>query len=349
MFDTKMIEGKEENKGEEIMGTQLQTLEPTEIVISEAPELKEVDESRAAQIKAVFAPMVTALESFEGQYNDVISMSKNGITKDVTTKAKTLRIAISKVRIESDKLRKSQKEDILRAGRAIDGVGNILKWAVTEKEESLKAIENHFEKLEAEMEAKIQRERVEALGPFVDHDPNSQELHSMADDVWNAYLETKKKDHEDVLAAEKAANEAKAAKALAEREERERLQVENDRLKKSQEDRDRSDKEEREKRELAEKEERAKRDLADKEEREKRESAEKELAAIKEADRLKSEEAERKEQEALSRGDSDKLQAFISDLREFRSKYEFKSVENAGKYIRANNFIEMAIKELEKD
>lgn len=330
---------------------ELQVTETKEMVIIEAPELKEIDESRAAQIKAVFAPMVDVLESFEEQYKNIITMSQSGITHTVTAKAKVLRISISKVRIESEKLRKSQKEDILRAGRAIDGVGNILKWAVTEKEDTLKAIENHFEiELKKKQDA-IQLQRSEELKKYTSAEI-PEDLYSMSDDVWNAYLDTKKKEREDVLAAEKAAKDAKEETARAEREERSRLQVENDRLRNEQAERARRDQIEKDKQikiDLEEIEVRAKIDLSEKAEREKRERAEKELADIKAADRRKAEEAEKQVQKELNRGDADKMKALVSELSSIISKYEFKSHENKFRRNRANAMINMAIHELEKE
>jgi colicin import membrane protein len=123
-------------------------------------ELKWVEGSKAVQIKAVFLPMFKMLDEMEGQFNIIAGQE---ITKDLCSKAKRLRLDIAKIRIAADKERKSQKDEYLRAGNAIQGVYNILKFAVTDKEEKLKTIEDHFVNLEKERIAKLEKERMEIL------------------------------------------------------------------------------------------------------------------------------------------------------------------------------------------
>ena len=176
----------------------------SELMVIESEELRLVEESKAEQIKAVFSPMYKLLKGFEEKYDVVVKEAENGIDEDVTKKAKRLRLDIAKVRIESEKIRKAQKEEYLRAGKAIDGVNNILKFAVVEKEKKLQEIEKHFEILEQKRLEKLQVERVDLLSKYVD-DAHERDLKSMDDDVWAAYLSTKKKEYDDRIEAEKQA------------------------------------------------------------------------------------------------------------------------------------------------
>ncbi len=188
----------------------------TDLIKKENEQLKGIDESKAAQIKAVFQPMVEMLESFEEKYKEVTALKTS---PDKCKQAKQLRIAVAKVRIEADKVRKIQKENSLREGKAIDGVNNILKFAVMDKEEKLKEIETHYERIEAEKKAQLQLDRVaelekyEADGEFVD-------LGNMPDEVWKNYLAGVKNNYESVKEAERKAEE--------ERIEAERKQTEYD-------------------------------------------------------------------------------------------------------------------------
>ncbi len=72
------------------------------------------------------------LESFEEAFNQIMAEE---VTEELCGRAKRLRLDISKIRVSADKARKAQKEEYLRAGNAIQGVFNILKFAVTDKEE----------------------------------------------------------------------------------------------------------------------------------------------------------------------------------------------------------------------
>ena len=331
-----------------------------ELVKIEAPELNVIESSKAEQIRAVFLPMATMLQEFEDDYNEVLKEAESEITKAVTTKAKSLRIKIGKVRIETEKTRKEQKEEYLRAGKAIDGVSNILKWAVTDKEDKLKEIENHFELLEKKKKEELQEKRVEELSPYVEG-AAERDLSSMEQDVWEAYLSAKVKEYNDRLEAEKKAEAERVAKEKAEAEERDRIAKENERLKKEAEAREKAAKKEAEKKAKEEAERKAKeeserkareeaerkkqaeheaelkaereaREKVEREEREKREKLEAELKAKEESERKAREEAERKLQADLNKGDAEKFEDLKSSLKEISSKYEFKAAKNQRMY-----------------
>jgi len=191
------------------------------VLVLDAQELNVIEKSKAEQIKKIFVPMVEMLESFEDQYNDVILESNNKITQGTIYVAKRLRLDIAKIRIEADKARKEQKDEFLRAGKAIDGVSNILKWAIVEKENKLKEIENHFEIQEKIRLEELQIERVEELSKYID-DASERDLSSMEDDVWIAYISTKKKEVEDKIKAEKQVEIERVAKEKIEKEQERR-------------------------------------------------------------------------------------------------------------------------------
>lgn len=181
----------------------------TEIVNFETPELLAIEKSKAKQIKETFEPMVKMLENFEQSFNAILLESKEGITKELTSKAKRLRLDVGKVRIDTGKLKDKQKEYIKLEDKAIMGVHNLIVWAVTEKEDKLKEIEDYFETQEKLRLETLQKERVELLSKYVD-DAQERRLSDMDEDVWNAYLSTKKKEHEDRVEAEKREKEIEA-------------------------------------------------------------------------------------------------------------------------------------------
>ena len=76
----------------------------------------------------------------------------------------------------------------------------------------------------------MQVEREEILRPFIDDDFDRLLSH-MNDDVWDAYLSTKKRDHQDHINAEEQARKLREETERIEREEAERIAVENTRLK----------------------------------------------------------------------------------------------------------------------
>ncbi len=191
-------------------------------------ELAGLEKSKARQIEAVFAPMVKMLKEFEAVYDEIAALD---ITPDTCKKAKRLRLDIAKVRIDADKVRKEQKEEYLRAGNAIQGVYNILKFAVADKEEKLKNIETHYERIEAEMKARLQAKRELELVKY-DVDGSVLALGTMKALVWDNFLSGAKANHEAVIAAEKKAEEDRIEAERKAAEEREKIRLENEWLKK---------------------------------------------------------------------------------------------------------------------
>ena len=321
-----------------------------ELIVFDNPELQLIEESKALKIKKTFEPMVKMLEGFEKQCNQVFKQAeKVGIDAELTTIAKRIRLDIAQVRIQTDKLRKEQKEEYLRAGKAIDGASNILKWAVVEKENKLKEIETHFETQEKLRIETLQKERVEAIKEFLP-DAGERDLAGMEEDVWQAYKTAKEKDHIDLMAAEKAAEEERQRLKKEDEAEKERIQAENDRLKKEAEEKERQLKLEEAKREAerqAEKERLEKIELEKKEQEEKAKKEQERLQAeldrkkreheehlenIRKNEQEESEEKERQLQAELNRGDEEKINLLKKDLEDLKTKYNFKSAKNKKTY-----------------
>lgn len=347
-----------------------------ELIKINSPELQVLDKSKAEQIKTTFQPMAEMISQFEEAYNHIISDASKEITKDITSRAKRLRIDIGKVRIETGKLKDKQKEYIKLEDKAIMGVHNILVWAVKEKEDKLKEIENHFEIQEQKRLEKLQSDRVEILSLYVE-DAHERDLSKFAQDEFEALLSMKKKQYEDRIEAEKKAEEERIAKEKAEAEERERIRKENEQLRKEAEERERLAKIEQEKRAKEEAErkskeeaerkareekerkereayeaklkaEREKRDRIEREEREKREKLEAELKARKKEEEERLAKIEKKKQADLNKGDASKVKDLVNDLRNLKTKYNFKSEKNKKIYNDVKVLIDKVVMHIEK-
>lgn len=164
--------------------------------------------SKSQKIKDTFEPMISMLLEFENSYNEVIQLSQKEITIDVTKKAKKLRLQIAKIRIDTEKIRKIQKEEILKEGKAIDGVANILKYAVSDHEKNLKKIEDYFAIQEKNRLDEIQNQRAIRLSEFVD-DAYERDLLKFEDDEFEAFLIFKKNEKIEIQKAEAEAEHIK--------------------------------------------------------------------------------------------------------------------------------------------
>jgi len=348
----------------------------------ETKELKVIEQSRAVQIKKTFEPMAEMLAGFEADYLELIGDAKKGITQETCNKAKRLRLNIGRVRIDTGKLKDKQKEYIKLEDKAIMGVHNILVWAVKEKEDNLKEIENHFEIKERKRLEILQASRVELLTKYVE-DAHERDLSGMDIDVWDAYFLTKKQAYEDIIVAEKKAEIERVAKEKAEKEEQERIRKENERLRKEveskeeerlaelekirkvQEEKDSKEKErlakiaeiERQKREKEQKERQILLDIEAKKqqkeqnilrakaekERKEKERLEKELIEKEQKEIKRLKDIETAKQAELNKGDAEKVKDLINDLENLAVKYSFKSEKNNKMYADVKILIEKVV------
>lgn len=180
------------------------------------------------------------------QANEICATAERLHVTDATQvteikQARALRLALRTVRTTADKTRKSMKEDSLRRGKAIDGIYNVLEYAVAPVEKRLTEMEEFAERAEAARKLALKSEREAQLKPF-GVDTTFYDLANMAEDAFTQLLRGIMRAHEEKLFAEAkaiedariAAEKAEAdrkAKEAAEAAERERIRIENERLK----------------------------------------------------------------------------------------------------------------------
>ena len=346
------------------------------IVIEDAPELKKVDESKALQIKNTFEPMAQLVYAVESERQRVLESAKEGITEEVMEDAKKLWKGVAKIRIETEHKRVAMKKEFLVAGQAVDGASNVLKHAIAGIENEMKEIVNHFKIKEENRLKALQIERVELIEPYLE-DAGERDLSSMDDDVWDSYLSAKKQAYEDRIAAEKEAEANRIAKEKADKEEQERIRLENEQLKKEADDKAAQDKIEADKRQKIE-DDRIAKEAAERKEREEKEKAEQaersriaqenqkaheaelekerkkaaeieaKLEAQRIADSKRKADEEQARQDELSKGDTEKVADLIADLKALKTKYSFESEVNKNNYSYIQADLDIAIERLSK-
>lgn len=257
-----------------------------------------IEETKAAEVEAVFKPMLAKMSELENEFNQVVAMPVNS---DTCKLAKALRLKYVKVRTATADIHKTLKAQALSFGRFIDGWKNAQLHASQGIEDRLEQIEKHYENMERERIANLQQERAAIVSQFTQgYSPDN--LGTMADDVWTNYLAGVKSAYEIRIEAEQKAERERIQKEQEEAAERERIKQENARLKAEAAERERlereriaKEKKEREEREKIEAAERAERDAKERKQREEYEA--KIAAERKERERLELEKSAREEQE----------------------------------------------------
>ena len=292
-------------------------------------------EKKAKEIASIYVPMVKKLEGIEDDFNEIILQEPS---QDSIPKAKRLRLDIVKIRTEADKVRKTAKDEYLRAGNAIQGAYNTLVYAVKSKEDKLFEFEQHFIEQERAEQARNQEERTTEMLKYGADVENLQHVNlgAMPEDVWNNYVAGQKVVYNAQIVAEEEAEKQRIEREKKEEEERkatikeqERIKAENERLRLEAVAAERENQErlaeEKRKREIeAEKAEKLAKEVQEKHDAEQKaieEKAEAErVARQKELDLLKAEQARqekiRAEKEAAKQAELDLIQKELDIERE---------------------------------
>lgn len=225
--------------------------------------------------------------------------------------AREIRLDLKRARVAVDNRRKKLKEDIIRKGKAFDGVANILKDMIVPVEKHLDEQENFVTRLEEKRLSAIAEIRSAELKRY-GVDTQYYDLRQMSGAGYVQLLESSRLAFESVRATEKKIADEQAQREKAEAEEHEKVKLENERLKAESIKRDK----EKAERTKIETEQRAAADAKLKAEQLAKEKAEAEVRKIKdEQERRVHEEHERQEAEKQKQK-ADALKAFHASDKE---------------------------------
>jgi len=265
------------------------------------PGAQQLPQSLLSNIEAGFK---SAFEQAEKWRNQALAIKVTSLDQKAEMKmARTMRLELRDIRVNGEKTHKAMKADYLLAGKAIDGVKNLLLAAIVPLERHLEEQEQYGERLAEAERLRIKTEREAALAPFLGEGQPVPMLEVMSGEQWDGYLADAKLLHTAKIELARKAEAERIAKEQAEAAERERLRIDNERLRaeaiaaeaKAKAERQAEEKAQREAAEVARKE----REAIEAKAKAERQAAEKEIARIKaEQDAAKAREAQRVAQEA---------------------------------------------------
>jgi len=274
------------------------------------PKDFQIEESKATEIVSGLQTVLAERQILEDAYVDVIGLE---ITTENLPTFKELRLKIVKNRTQGiDAWHKTNKDFYLRGGQFVDAIKRKESFVNEQMESKLLEAEKHFENLEKKRLFDLNESRKELLSNYV-MDTFGLELSGMEQDVFDAYLSTKKAAFEKAETERIEAEQKRIADEKAEAERIEAQRIENERLKTEADAREAQIKKEREAAEKALADERAKAKAeADKlaAEKEKELAIEREKQSQIAAELKAKEDAELKaKQEAEKKAEADKKEA----------------------------------------
>jgi len=199
------------------------------------PKVYGLEEVKANELTKGLDVAISERDVLIEAYKDVISLE---INEENLETFKSLRLQIVKNRTQGiNKWHTASKSFFLAGGRFVDAIKNKEILINEQMEAKLLEAEKHFENLEKERIDKLQKERVALLSEFLE-DASERNLASMEQDVWDSFLATKNKAYLDRIAKEEAEEQDRIAKEKAEKEAIEKQRLDNLRLQKEAEKRE---------------------------------------------------------------------------------------------------------------
>ena len=154
-------------------------------------------ENQAEEVEKNFLPVIADRENYEGMYRDILARE---ITLDLTKEARELRLKLVKVRTKTSEIHQVTKAFYLAGGRFVDAWKNKNVKVITEMEESLRNIEDHYENIERERISKLAETRRAELLKYSEILPEG--LGGLSDEVYQNYLTGVKAAHQAKIDAE---------------------------------------------------------------------------------------------------------------------------------------------------
>lgn len=250
------------------------------------------------------------LESFSTSFKaaqEVVSEAKkiqvvNESQGELMMEARKKRLELKAIRVEVDKTRVSLKEQIVREGKAIDGIANVIKALIVPVEEHLQLQEDFIKIRREQMLTERSEKRTEELSKY-EIMTHEFDLKNMSEEAYKQLLNSSKLAWEAKQAEIVRMQAESVAREKARLEEEKRLRLENEKLQKqAQKEREDRLKEQQAQQKLIDAEKKKRAELEQKLRKEQQ-------AKAKEALRLKAEEDARRktESEKLLAPDREKL------------------------------------------
>lgn len=188
-----------------------------------------ITESESAALEQAFAPFIEEAEQWRAKAESITVTSADD--KEQIRDAKKTRIALKEIRCNVEKSRVKLKEESLRKGKAIDAVANFLKSLIAPLEERLQRQEDFAAIQEQKAKDALKERRTIKLTAFNVDLTIYPALADMPEETYLKLAESSRVAFQLAKDAALKAEEDRAAREKADGEERERMRVENERLK----------------------------------------------------------------------------------------------------------------------
>jgi len=302
----------------------------TIIDLSKAASAEKIAPEQIESLQSLFMPFFQKASEWK-QKAMAIKVTNAG-QKEAMNDARTARLALKGIRVDTEKRRKEMKEDSLRKGKAIDGMANVIFYLIEPIEKHLREQEDFAARLEAKEREETRQLREIESDPYWAFFPQTVDLGTITDEVFASLLNGAKLQKQAADAERKRQEDEAAEKVRIESEAREAQRLENIRLKAESEAQAETMRKERE---------------AVENERREAQAVLAKLKAVEAAQRREKEEAERIAHEAAQAPDLEKMRAYAAKIRAIEMP-DILSKESVAQFSAFKKFLESALEILER-
>lgn len=209
--------------------TELEIVAPVEEQLSKFAGSTGLEQSSTTPLVEAFRPIFIEARKALSAANGVAASVRDATCFSEIKQARACRLAIRRIRIEGEKVKKAQKANALTYGRAVDGFYNILEADLAPVEKALQDAEDTAERAETARKDALESGRKTALAPYVS-DPNLYAVRDMPEAAFTELLNGVRVAQEQVKAAAAKVEADRIEREKAEAAERERIRQDNERL-----------------------------------------------------------------------------------------------------------------------
>ena len=191
-------------------------------------EKSHLDKEKILVLQNSFNPFFDKAKEWTDKAN-LINVTDTDQVDEIAA-ARSARLALKKIRVEVENVRKNLKDGIVREGKAIDGLANAIKFLIVPSEMHLQTQEDFPKIQEQKRKDEIKEIRENELAEFDIEDTSSYNLAVMSEEAYNQLLSNSKVAFNLKKDAEKKIELERIAKEKAEIEERARIKKENEQL-----------------------------------------------------------------------------------------------------------------------
>lgn len=200
-------------------------------------QISGVENETALSLENIFTPYFQQASEWKEKAEKLVITDASQVKE--MQEAREARLALKNIRVAVEKQRVALNEDGLRKTKAINGIANVIKFLIVPIEEHLQKQEDFVKIQEEQRKAQLKEDREKEMAQY-EAETTFYDLANMPEETYLNLLTNAKEQYKLKQEVQRKIEEERIAREKAEAEERERVRIENERLRKEAEEREKA-------------------------------------------------------------------------------------------------------------